>query len=442
MSTARSQLGWPTLFAYAAPGIPLAALTLPLYILLPTFYADALGLPLAAIGAALFAVRIADAASDPIIGWASDRYALKGARRRSWFAASIPIVVVATVALFWPPLSADATYLTIWGIVLSIGYTMAILPYSAWGAELTGNYDERARVTASREGFILLGTLLAIALPFSFFSLDNAAEFHGLAALAVLVAVLLPITGTILLWHVPEPRNLSRTRLSLRAGISQMAANKPFLKLLIAYLINGLANGLPASLFLFFVAGRLEAPDLQGPLLFLYFLCGVAGVPLFTSLARRTSKHRSWAVAMAIACAVFAFALTLGPGDTVAFAAICVATGLCVGGDLALPSAIQADVIDVDTAAGGEQRSGTYFAAWSLATKLSLALAAGIAFPVLGAFGFDASNPANSSAEGIAALSWLYAGVPIGLKLTAVALIWNFPIDRAQQEATQASIGA
>lgn len=119
-------LKWSILLAYAAPGIPLAALTLPLYILLPTFYADALGLPLAAIGGALFIVRIADAASDPIIGWASDRFTWRGGRRKIWFAASIPLVVVATIALFWPPATVGIGYLTAWGIALSIGYTMAI----------------------------------------------------------------------------------------------------------------------------------------------------------------------------------------------------------------------------------------------------------------------------------------------------------------------------
>ncbi|MEO0635804.1 MAG: MFS transporter [Pseudomonadota bacterium] len=430
------------MLAYGAPGVPLAALTLPLYILLPEFYADALGLPLAAIGTALFAIRIADAASDPLIGWASDRFGNRFGRRKTWFLASIPVVVTATFALFWPPIDVSVAYLIGWGIILSIGYTMAILPYSAWGAELSGDYDERARVTASREGFILLGTLLAIAVPFSFFGLDDASAFHGLAALAVLVAITLPVFGGLALWRVPEPDDVSKTRLSILSGLRQMRANGPFLRLLLAYLLNGLANGLPASLFLFFVAGVLQAPDWQGPLLFLYFLCGVAGVPLFTAIARRTSKHRSWSISMLSACLVFAFALNLGPGDTTAFAIICVLTGLCVGGDLALPSAIQADVIDVDTAAGGEQRSGTYFAAWSLATKLSLALAAGIAFPILGFAGFDAADPSATTGSGLTALSWLYAGVPIALKVVAATVIWNFPISRDSQLETRASIGA
>jgi Na+/melibiose symporter-like transporter len=109
---------------------------------------------------------------------------------------------------------------------------------------------------------------------------------------------------------------------------------------------------------------------------------------------------------------------------------------------LSLPSSIQADVIDVDTAASGDQRSGAYFAAWSLATKLALALAAGIAFPLLGYFGFDAENVASTSEQSIQVLVILYAGVPIVLKFCAVALIWNFPLDRAQQEQLSAIIRA
>jgi GPH family glycoside/pentoside/hexuronide:cation symporter len=36
--------------AYALPAVPLAALTLPLYVLVPTFYTETLGLSLASVG--------------------------------------------------------------------------------------------------------------------------------------------------------------------------------------------------------------------------------------------------------------------------------------------------------------------------------------------------------------------------------------------------------
>jgi Na+/melibiose symporter-like transporter len=428
------------LIGYALPGIPLAALTLPLYILLPTFYAQALGLPLAAIGFALFIVRIVDAVGDPLIGTLSDRIGTKIGRRKTWFAASIPVTVVATYALFWPPLDAGTTYLIGWGILLSLGYTMAILPYTAWGAELSADYDGRARISAFREGFILLGTLVAIALPFTLFSLEDADSFHGLAALAVLVAICLPLFGGFMLWRVPEPQNVSTTSVSWKKGLAHMRRNKPFLRLLSAFLLNGFANGLPATLFILFVDARLGAPDLQGPFLFIYFASGLVGIPLFLALARRSSKHRAWSVSMLVACAVFVFALTLGEGDLWQFGAICVLTGLCVGADLSLPASIQADVIDVDTEGSGDQRSGAYFAAWSLATKLALALAAGLAFPILGWLGFNAEDVAASTEVSLGGLVVLYAGIPIVLKLCAVALVWNFPLDREEQGRLASSI--
>ena len=62
-----------TLIAYGAPGLPLALLGLPLYVFLPAVYAIDLGLGLAAVGAVLLAVRVLDVASDPLLGWSSDR---------------------------------------------------------------------------------------------------------------------------------------------------------------------------------------------------------------------------------------------------------------------------------------------------------------------------------------------------------------------------------
>jgi Na+/melibiose symporter-like transporter len=105
---------------------------------------------------------------------------------------------------------------------------------------------------------------------------------------------------------------------------------------------------------------------------------------------------------------------------------------LALGADLVLPPAIQADVIDVDTAATGEQRSGLYFAAWGLATKLALALAVGVAFPLLGATGFDPAAGLRTD-SGLAMLGFLYAGLPIVLKIGAAALMWHFPIDEKMQ---------
>lgn len=433
-------LALPRIIAYALPAIPLAALTLPLYVLVPTFYTETLGLSLASVGFALLLVRVFDAVNDPLIGWASDRFRPRFGRRRALFALSLPLTAVSAFMLFWPPADATTAWLIAWGLLLSLGYTAALIPFSAWGAELATDYHGRSRITAWREGLTLLGTLIAIALPFAI-GFAEPGGFHGLAVLGLVILIALPVTGTMAIVLTPEPVEHTRTRLDLRSGLAHLARNRPFLRLISAFFLNGLANGIPATLFLYFVSARLGLPDARGPLLFFYFLCAIAGVPLAAWAARRFGKHRAWCYGMLAACLAFAPAPLLPEGSLIAFGAICAVTGLLLGFDLVLPPAIQADVIDVDTAASGEQRSGTYFAAWSLATKLSLAGGVGIVFPALAAFGFD---PATSSAsgEGLTALAIAYAWVPIAAKLASIAIMWNFPLDEQAQISLRGRIEA
>jgi Na+/melibiose symporter-like transporter len=240
---------------------------------------------------------------------------------------------------------------------------------------------------------------------------------------------------------VPEPREYGTARLGIVDGLATMSRNRPFLRLLAAFVLNGFANGLPATLFLFFVGERLQAPDQAGLILITYFFSGVLGVPLWTAVSRRLGKHRTWCIAMLGACAVFAVVPLLGPGDVPAFLVVAVLTGIALGADLVLPSSIQADVIDVDTATSGEQRTGTYVAAWGLGTKLALALAVGVAFPVLAWAGFDATGGPQTEFA-LTTLALLYAGVPVIMKLVAIVLMWNFPVDAATQARLRARIEA
>jgi GPH family glycoside/pentoside/hexuronide:cation symporter len=429
------------LLAYALPALPLAALTLPLYIIVPTYYTETLGLSLSAVGAALLAVRIFDAVNDPLIGWIADRWRPSLGRRRAVFLVSLPVCALAGLMLFSPPAGAGVGHLALWGMVLSLGFTGAMLAYTAWGAELVGGYAERARIAGLRESLTLAGTLVAIVIPFAI-GTGAAGGLDGLGVLGVAVAAGLVVFGGLAVRLVPEPVDYSVASGSLSAGLRQMAANQPFRRLIAAYFLNGLANGIPATLFLYFVAVRLEAPDMRGPLLFLYFLAGIGGVPLALWAAKRTSKHRAWCLAMLANCAVFSLVPLLGAGDVVAFAAICVVTGLLLGFDLSLPPAIQADVIDVDTDASGEQRSGAYFAAWSLSTKLSLAAGVGTVFPLLGLAGFDAAAGAANDGVAVGALVALYVWPPVALKLAAIALMWRFPLDQAGQETLRQRIEA
>ena len=430
------------LLAYGLPGLPLAGLGVPLFIFLPAFYASSGGLSLETVGFALLLARLLDVVSDPLIGTLSDRIETRFGRRKPWLFAGAPITCLAIYMLFLPPEGVGVLYLFGWSALLYLGWTMVQLPYTAWGAELTGDYNERSRITAFREGMLVLGTLVAAGMPAIMSASGESAETgRVLMVLAWFLIIALPATILIATTIMPDGTSCIRERghsLDWRAGAAILITNKPFLRLILAYLLNGLANGLAATLFVLFVEKGLGLPDETNGLLLIYFLSGILGVPVWLLISHRIGKHRAWIFAMLANSAIFALVPLLGPGDYTAFLIICIGTGACLGADLVLPPSMQADVIDVDTAEGGGRRAGLYFALWGMATKLALALAVGIAFPVLEAAGFQADS--QNEADALLALALLYGAVPVILKLAAVAIMRGYPITAERQAETQRKI--
>ncbi len=428
MSGLSQSVSLPRLLAYGVPGLPLAALMLPLYVYLPAYYAEDLGLGFATVGAVLLAARLSDVITDPLIGALSDRLVTRFGRRRIWMVAGAPIVLFSAHMLFQAETGVSTAYLLVWTIAVYFGLTMVLLPYSAWGAEMSSDYDQRSRIAGSREGFVVIGTLLAAGLP----SLFGADRGTALETIGWILWIILPVSLACAICVVPEGKAIWRVSAGWRRSLAILWRNRPFRRLVLAYILNGVANGLPASLFLLFVAHVIGRPDWSGPLLFVYFFCGVAAIPFWLRLSARYGKHRTWTGAMLWATVVFLFVPFLGPGDGLWFLLICVFTGLSLGADLVLPASMQADVVDLDTLHSGRQRTGIYFAIWGMATKLSLALAVGLAFPLLEFAGFSPGAEGRGN-DGLFALVVLYSLVPAAFKIAAVTLFWGYPITAARQ---------
>jgi Na+/melibiose symporter-like transporter len=435
MSGSSQTVSLPRLLAYGLPGLPLAALMLPLYVYLPAYYSEDLGLGFAAVGAVLLIARLSDVITDPLIGTLSDRIVTRFGRRRVWMVAGAPIVLLSAHMLFGAEEGVGIGYLLVWTVAAYLGVTMILLPYSAWGAEMSSDYDQRSRIAGSREGFVVLGTLLAAGLP----SLLGADRGAALQLIGSMLWFVLPLSLIVALRAVPEGNAIWRASAGWRRGVAILWRNLAFRRLVVAYLLNGIANGLPASLFLLFVAHVIERPEWSGPLLFVYFFCGVAAIPFWLRVSARYGKHRVWTGAMLWATAVFLFVPFLGSGGQWWFLLICVFTGFSLGADLVLPASMQADVVDLDTLHSGRQRTGIYFAIWGMATKLALALAVGIAFPLLDLAGFAANTLGNSD-NGLFALAALYSLVPAAFKIAAVTLFWGYPITAERQRRIRAMI--
>jgi GPH family glycoside/pentoside/hexuronide:cation symporter len=398
------------LLSYGLFGLPLAMVALPIYVYLPQFYSQRAGLPLATIGAVLLAARVAAAFIDPLLGWWIARG--QGAYAR-YVGVALPLLLAGFVALFHPPAMPAAASLA-WFLgtlmLVYVGFGVASIAHQSWGAALTQAPRERARVAGVREACGLAGVVLAAAVT----------GVAGYGALTLAFGLALAIGAALLLTCAARPRAAAQGM----PGWRDMAApfrQARFRSLFAVLLVNGVASAIPATLFLFFAADHLRLAALSGMFLIVYFGAAALSIPGWVALAGRLGEARAWTCGMLLASAVFVWAFALAPGAAVAFGAICALSGLALGADLALPPALLAGVIADAGHAGA--REAAYFGVWNWGVQMTLALAAGIALPLLAWRGY-----VPGTASGTGALVAAYALLPCALKLAAAAMLWRAPL--------------
>jgi glycoside/pentoside/hexuronide:cation symporter, GPH family len=424
---------WRRGLGYGLLGLPLAFVALPLYVILPNHYAREFAAPLAALGAVLLGARLVDAVLDPIIGrWVDRLFARSIAAVLTAVGIASVVLALGLWGLLFPPAAVQAAGVAAvlgWaGAVMAITYTaysVASVAHQAWGARLGGNEAQRSRVVGWREGLALVGVLTAAVLPGTL----------GLGVTVSTFAVLLALGWWAWSRSVRPPG--SALTGTARALPSLSPLRQPaFQRLLAVFVINGTASAIPATLVLFFVQDRLQATPAQEPaFLGIYFLFAALSIPLWVRAVGRFGLARTWLAGMALSVAVFMWAATLGTGDIVPFLIVCALSGIAVGTDLALPGAMLAGLIGQLGERG--QREGAYFGWWSFAAKLNLALAAGLALPLLGWFGYA---PGARDAEALWALTVAYCLLPCALKLLAGGTLYTLVIRPERSSAATASL--
>jgi len=419
---------------YGALGFALAFVALPLYVTLPAHYAQQYGVPLALLGAVLLVARTLDALVDPWIGRRCDVW-LNGAPGRllGWMVLAALLLGGGFTALFFPPLrgsSALLAWCALCLVVTYLGYSLLSVLHQAWGARLGGDAVQQTRIVAWREGFALAGVICASILPTLF----------GLAITAVLLALALA-AGLALLRLVPRvqpatqpatqpptqpPRQPSTQphQLVSAAGPALGVWRVPaFRRLLAVYVLNGIAAAIPATLLLFFVRDRLRTPGLEGLYLGAYFVAAALSLPFWLRAVARLGQARAWGLGMLLALLAFGWAAALGAGDRIAFTLVCLASGAALGADLAIPGAMLSLVVQKAGLAG--RAEGAFFGWWTAANKMNLALAAGLALPLLQWLGYA---PGQHNDAALQALTLAYCVLPCLLKLSAAALLYLFQI--------------
>jgi GPH family glycoside/pentoside/hexuronide:cation symporter len=438
----RGRLAWSAKLAYGLPAFALAVVGIPVYVYIPKFYSDVVGINIAVMGYILLAVRLFDAVSDPLIGVLSDRTRTRFGRRRPYILLGGICVALTMFLLFTPPDDPGANHTVwfgVWIFALFLCWTAVTVPFESLGPELTFDYDERTSLFAVRDGLLIAGTLAAAISPALVGALlstapSPAGERRKFFWLAIAYAPILIGTCAWCVHRIREAHTVPRATAAAPTlkGWRSIRDNRPFMILLTAYTISAVGSNLPATLILYYVDYVLES-NRADLFLILYFVSGIVFLPAWIKFSGRYGKKRAWLLSMAVNTGIFLGVFFLGPGDEWLYGILVIGSGLGFGATLALPSAIQADVIDYDELLTGQRREGLYIGIWSIAKKLAAALGVGAALAFMGQAGYTPNVAQPESV--LLTLRILYALVPCGCNIAALAVALAYPLDGTAHRA-------
>ena len=403
------------------------------------FYTDAALLAPAVVGSALLIGKIWDAINDPLFGWVSDRTGSKrfGKRRVYMIFGAIPLGI--SVMLLWfVPQGLQPVGVFLWVactfLLFDTLWTVTNVPYYALTAELTDDYDERSSLTATRMSLAVPAYLVGAALTPVLVGLF-ATKRVGYSAVGVTYGIIAAAALLICAAGIRERKQVSESRAedSPVKTFSQAFKNRPFVRLLAAYLVLNLAFALVKTLMAYFLTYQLNM-EAQLPLVMgLLLICVVIAIYPWKIISERWNKGPAYALGMGIGGLAVAATFLLPHQPTPWIYVIAVLAGFGFAANWVFPWSMVPDVVDVDRLESGEQRSGMYYGVWGLGTKASEALAIVASGWILTLFHYM-PNVAQTS-QTLLGIRLFFGLIPaLAIALALPLLIW-YPITRRTHNA-------
>lgn len=444
--TSRRKISNWEIAAFGAPAAPLLALSLPTIIFIPPYFASHLGVPLFWVSAIFLGVRIADIIIDPTLGNIEDRTVHPWGRRRFWLTIACPPLMALIWFTFiglWPGVPIAIAAATIF--LLYFVYAAMTIAHLGWAGELVPTYHGRTHVLGAVQFAGATGQVLMLAIAGYVAQTHtggrDAANAAAVVAMGWTMVFLLPIATAIAVVFVPEEKRPPQQHLTLGQTIKTLLESRSAQRVLVPDFLLGVAHGVSGGLFLFYFQYILGFTQTSQTLLAIYFVAGLAGVPMWWFAARRWGKHRALQGAFIYTALTTAILLVLPPQQFAIVGPFMFVAGLSNGGSVLLTRTLMADVVDEDELNTGARRSGLFFGLLLTTSKVGAAFGP-LTYAILGLVGFDAAAGAANSPTALLTLQILFIAVPIALCLLGAMSLRNYPIDEERQAELHAAIEA
>jgi Na+/melibiose symporter-like transporter len=377
------------------------------------------------VGLAISIGVVWDAITDPLMGFFSDATRSKIFGRRHLYLLVGGIFLGVTNFVLWdlsPDMSSLAKTIVLIVDLLAIKTfsTIYVTPYTALGAELTNDYNERTSIQSIKTIFFLAGLAFVSVVVMSLFFKStpeyemgqlNPAAYPVMGFYTSLIIVFFALVSFFSTKKYIPILNENIESTPQKIKISVMF--KSFLVVLkngtfraVAYpymfsnLVTALLTGFGMHVFTYtFSLDNHQIATILGVLMVLSAL----SQPFWTYTSKKIDKKPSMKLSLKIcivACSFFLLTVLFKDyvqGSVIVFLPFAAIAGFGMGGLLSLPLSMIADVIDLDELKTGIRSEGTYYGCLTLLYKLAQSLALLLVGVLLDLINFDTNkeNPAT-----------------------------------------------
>ncbi|MGL6218320.1 MAG: MFS transporter, partial [Lacrimispora sphenoides] len=299
------KLSWKVILGYGTASASDAITYNFVFMFLLFFLTDIAGINPALAGSISLIAVIWDAVSTPILGQISDNTRSKYGRRRPYLAAVAIPLAAAFVLLFTDvPLEGGGknVYYIIMAMIFWTSYTTFYIPYTALGAELTLDYDERTKLRAPATIFNLLGNIIGMSAPplmVGVFISQGMAPGRAWQMMA-LVAGCVSMICIFITWRATRGHEIMDSRPMDQPPVEKENGLKTYLKIIRLKPYKYLLGTFMAFMFgysmvnadvAYFVYHKMQSTEQTLSLvMFIYILIGIVMVPLVSLLSLKIGK--------------------------------------------------------------------------------------------------------------------------------------------------------
>lgn len=428
------------------------------------FYATAvLGLSGTLVGTIVGIGIVWDAVSDPIMGYISDNTTHPKYGRRHLYLWVGGIVIAFSNLLIWNlhlgfPKWLQVPIMVVMLLIIKTGMTIYGTPYTALGAELTHDHNQRLKIQSIKMIFFMLGIGFAAAgCMLLFFSPTehypigqlNPKSYQYMSVVTTMLMIgsmYVVFKNTKACIRVSEIKKDDNGIKNFFISMKKAFNHSDLRAVVLGYLFTNIASAILSTIGLHvytytFKMNNTEIAIIAGLQLFIAIL----SQGLWINLNKVIDKAQAIKIALGLSVSSFVFFIIsvlymdFTATNLWALAPFMLLGGIGSGGLITLPQAMVADTGDANAILTGKRQEGVYYGTLTLTYKLSQSIAIIIIGYVLDLIGF------NADLEFQSAFTLTGLGLVLGIgSLIALFLSYlsyrHYKLSREKMDAIQAQL--